>query len=139
MRRARGRQRRRIIGASPTVGLFGLMGQGNLGNDGSMEALLSYLRTQHPEATLDALCSGPALIGAQYDLPTADLHWHHPERQRKPGVVEFARRATGTGLGMAIDTVRLIRWVRRHDAVIVPGMGVLETTVPMRTWKSPPS
>jgi polysaccharide pyruvyl transferase WcaK-like protein len=113
------------------------MGQGNLGNDGSMEALLTYLRTQQPDAALDALCSGPDLIGAQYDLPTADLHWHHPERERKPGVAELARRATGTGLGMAIDTVRLVRWVRRHDAVIVPGMGVLETTVPMRAWKSP--
>ena len=38
---------------------------------------------------------------------------------------------------MAIDSVRLVRWVRRHDAVIVPGMGVLETTVPMRAWKTP--
>ena len=75
------RRTKRIIGASPTVGLFGLMGQGNLGNDGSMEALLSYLGAQHPEATLDALCTGPDLIGAQYDLPAADLHWHPPERQ----------------------------------------------------------
>ena len=28
-------------------------------------------------------------------------------------------------------------WVRRHDAVIVPGMGVLEVTVPMRPWQTP--
>ena len=129
--------RRNKSGKVPIVGLFGLMGQGNLGNDGSMEALLSYLRTHHADASVDALCSGPALIKAQYGLPTADLHWHHPDRSRKPGMLELARRAAGTGLGMTIDTVRLVRWVRRHDVVIVPGMGVLETTVPMRAWKSP--
>ena len=28
-------------------------------------------------------------------------------------------------------------WVRRHDAVIVPGMGVLETSLPLPTWEFP--
>jgi polysaccharide pyruvyl transferase WcaK-like protein len=133
----RGKRRDNLIEVSPNVGLFGLLGQGNLGNDGSLEALLAYLRAQHPEVTIDALCTGPDLIRAQYDLPTADLHWHHSERSRKSGVTAYVRRATNTALGMSIDSVRLVRWVRRHDAVIVPGMGVLETTVPMRTWKTP--
>jgi polysaccharide pyruvyl transferase WcaK-like protein len=36
-----------------------------------------------------------------------------------------------------MDGWRIPAWVRRHDAVIVPGMGVLETTVPIRPWKTP--
>jgi polysaccharide pyruvyl transferase WcaK-like protein len=135
--RRRGTRRNNLTGAPPNVGLFGLLGQGNLGNDGSLEALLAYLRRQHPEVTVDALCTGPDLIRAQYDLPTTDLHWHHSERRSNSSVTAFARKATDTALGMTIDSVRLARWVRRHDAVIVPGMGVLETTVPMRTWKTP--
>ena len=123
--------------ASPRVGLFGLLGQGNLGNDGSLEAVLAYLRSRHPEVAVDALCTGPDLIRAQYDLPTTDLHWQPAEQQRSTGVRARVRKATHTALGMAIDSVHLARWVRRHDAVIVPGMGVLETTVPMRTWKTP--
>jgi polysaccharide pyruvyl transferase WcaK-like protein len=40
-------------------------------------------------------------------------------------------------LAMTVDSVRLALWVRRHETVIVPGMGLLEATVPMRPWKSP--
>lgn len=42
-------------GGPPRVGLFGLLGSGNLGNDGSMEAVLGYLRSAHPEAVVDAI------------------------------------------------------------------------------------
>lgn len=48
-----------------------------------------------------------------------------------------ARRGIGLSLGIGIDAFRTASWVRRHEAVIVPGMGVLETTVPMRPWKTP--
>ena len=37
--------------------MVGLFGQGNLGNDGSLEAICGYLRTEHPDAILDVLCS----------------------------------------------------------------------------------
>ena len=40
-------------------------------------------------------------------------------------------------LGKGIDTVRIASWVRRHDAVIVPGAGALETTLPQRAWGFP--
>ena len=137
MTQRRGKRCDNRTDASPRVGLFGLLGQGNLGNDGSFEAVLAYLRERHPEATVDAICTGPDLIRAQYDLPTTDLHRHPAEQQSSTGVKARARKATQTALGMANDSIHLARWVRRHDAVIVPGMGVLETTVPMRAWKTP--
>ena len=40
-------------------------------------------------------------------------------------------------LGKGIDTIRTMSWVRRHDAVIVPGAGALETTLPQRAWGFP--
>ena len=123
--------------AAGKVGLFGLLGQGNLGNDGSLEAVLAYLRARHPDLILDALCTGPDLVRTQYDLPAAHLRWYHPERPSASRPSTFARRFMDMALGMTIDAIRIASWVRRHDAVIVPGMGVLETTVPMRTWKTP--
>jgi polysaccharide pyruvyl transferase WcaK-like protein len=116
----------------PRVGLFGLLGQGNLGNDGSLEAVLGYLRSEHPDAVLDALCSDPAALAARYGLPAANLRWYGPEPAASRVV-----RALGLGLGAVMDTWRIPAWVSRHDAVIVPGMGVLETTVPIRPWKTP--
>ena len=135
--RERGKRTKSPIDAPLNVGLFGLLGQGNLGNDGSLEALLAYVRALQPAVTVDALCTGPDLIRAQYDLVAADLHWHPSGRQGNPRAIALARKATDLALGVTIDSVRLARWVRRHDAVIVPGMGVLETTVPMRAWKTP--
>lgn len=130
------RRRTRAMTA-PRVGLFGLLGQGNLGNDGSLEAVLGYLRAAHPDVILDALCSGPELVTARYGIPAARLRWYQPERPRNSGPTALALKSLGLGLGIGIDAFRTASWVRRHDAVIVPGMGVLEATVPMRPWQTP--
>jgi hypothetical protein len=45
-------RRQRSIAAAPRVALFGLFGSGNIGNDGSLEAMLRYLRTAHPDAVI---------------------------------------------------------------------------------------
>lgn len=119
------------------VGLFGELGQGNLGNDGSMEAVLTYLRATHPDVILDALCTGPALVSERYAMPATRLTWLDISTSRRSGVGGLARRCLQLGAGMVIDTFRVAAWVRRHDSVIVPGMGVLEQTVPGRPWQRP--
>lgn len=53
---------------APRVGLFGKLGVGNIGNDASMEAILGYLRAEHPDAIVDAMCGGPERIAAEYGL-----------------------------------------------------------------------
>ncbi len=119
------------------VGLFGLLGQGNLGNDGSMEAVLAYLREVHPDVVLDALCSGPAVVSERYALSAAPLRWFDTNTSRGAGLGGMVRRCLELGAGTVIDTFRIAAWVRRHDSVIVPGMGVLEQTVPLRPWQTP--
>ena len=53
------------------------------------------------------------------------------------------RQASGTAatarksLGRVADTVRIASWVRRHEVVIVPGMGVLEEALHLRPWQLP--
>jgi polysaccharide pyruvyl transferase WcaK-like protein len=123
--------------AGRRVGLFGLLGQGNLGNDGSMEAVLGYLREAHPGVILDALCSGPALVAERYAIPAAPLRRFDTNTSRGTGLGGLARRCLELGAGTVIDTFRIAAWVRRHDSVIVPGMGVLEQTVPLRPWQTP--
>jgi polysaccharide pyruvyl transferase WcaK-like protein len=115
------------------VGLFGLLGSGNLGNDGSLEAVLRFLRAEHPDAVLSALCGGPALVAARYGLAATPLHWYGGEYRTASG----ARAMAMKGLGKFVDIVRTAAWVRRQDVVIVPGMGVLEATLPLRPWGFP--
>ncbi|MYT28609.1 MULTISPECIES: polysaccharide pyruvyl transferase family protein [unclassified Streptomyces] len=115
------------------VGVFGLLGSGNLGNDGSLEAVLGYLRAEHPQAVVDALCGGPEVVTARYGVPATRLHWYRGEYR----TASRAGAVAAKGLGKLVDAVRTAAWVRRHDVVIVPGMGVLEATLPLRPWGFP--
>ncbi|WP_024757415.1 polysaccharide pyruvyl transferase family protein [Streptomyces exfoliatus] len=121
-------------GGTPVrVGVFGLLGSGNLGNDGSLEAVLGYLRAEHPEAVVDALCGGAEVVGTRYGIPATRLHWYRGEYR----TASRAGAIAGKGLGKVVDAFRTAAWVRRHDVVIVPGMGVLEATLPLRPWGFP--
>ncbi len=122
---------------APRIGLVGLFGQGNLGNDGSLEAMLRYLRDAHPDATIDVLCTVPDRVADRFGVQAARLRWYQPDDSRSAGVRGVATKAFGTVVGMFVDAFRISRWVRRHDVVIVPGMGVLEATLPLRPWRTP--
>ncbi|MFC7260726.1 polysaccharide pyruvyl transferase family protein [Streptomyces lutosisoli] len=115
------------------VGVFGLLGSGNLGNDGSLEAVLGYLRAEHPDAVVDALCGGPEAVTTRFGIPATRLHWNRAEYRTASRAAAIAAK----GLGKLVDVFRTAAWVRRHDVVIVPGMGVLEATLPLRPWGFP--
>jgi len=56
----------------PRIGLFGLFGSGNFGNDGSLDAMIRQLRAIMPAAQLLAICDGPDVVKARYSIgPTA--------------------------------------------------------------------
>src|SRR6187401_776325 len=51
------------------IGVFGLFGAGNLGNDGSLEAMLRFLRAARPDAELTCICADPVKIEREMGLP----------------------------------------------------------------------
>jgi polysaccharide pyruvyl transferase WcaK-like protein len=122
-----------MTGTRRRVGLFGLLGSGNLGNDTSMESVLHYLRTDHPDAIVDAMCSGPDRVHTRYGIEATPLSWYSRYEESASGIKARILKVTGKGL----DTFRIASWVRRHDVVIIPGMGVLETTLPLRALGTP--
>jgi polysaccharide pyruvyl transferase WcaK-like protein len=119
------------------VGICGLVGGGNLGNNGSLEAVVAYLRRSHPDAAVDFLGSDPEQLTARYGVPAARMRWYQPDEAGSSGVNGLVMRGLGASLGLIVDAVRISNWVRRHDVVIVPGMGVLEATLPLRVWHTP--
>lgn len=140
---------RRLRSAAPRVGLFGILGAGNIGNDAQMESVLRYLKSDHPDAILDAMCTGPEALRRDYGIDAVPLYrqqkseqsaWQGRARQGRawqgrawPGMTSITLKAFGKG----IDTFRTVSWVRRHDVVIVPGAGVLEASLPLRPWETP--
>ena len=111
------------------IGLFGLLGSGNIGNDASLEAVLGYLRARHPLAVIDVMCSGPESVTADYGLDAVQMFWfdrHQDRLSSKPwNLLRVPSRV--------LDVFRVSSWVRRHEVVIVPGAGVLEATPPAAT------
>ncbi len=125
---------RRTAAAAPRVGLFGILGAGNSGNDASMETVLSYLRSAHPDAVTDALTGGaPERLRASYGIDGTPLSRYAKNQGQTSGPLAIPRKALGKGL----DVLRTMAWVRRHDVVIVPGAGPLEMTLPVGTWGFP--
>ncbi|HKS49576.1 MAG TPA: polysaccharide pyruvyl transferase family protein [Amycolatopsis sp.] len=115
------------------VGLFGLLGSGNLGNDGSLESVLDFLEERYPDAIVDFMCMGPDKVRERYGLPAVSLHWYYGKERSGSRLATIALKTLGKG----VDAVRTALWVRRHDVVIVPGMGVLEASLPLRAWGFP--
>ena len=116
----------------PRVGLFGNLGSGNIGNDASLEAMLKYLRADQPGAILDVMCTGPDTVKHRYGVPAVPMRWLPPDDAQASAMM-VARKS----LAKITDTIRIASWVRRHEVVIVPGMGVLETTLRTRPWQGP--
>jgi polysaccharide pyruvyl transferase WcaK-like protein len=115
------------------VGLFGHLGACNIGNDASMEAVLSYLRAEQPAAVIDAMCPGPKTVRDRYGIGATRMVWYHRFDHDKTGPSAAALKVIGKG----IDAFRTAAWVRRHDVVIVPGAGVLESSLPLWPWGMP--
>ncbi|MGO8958997.1 MAG: hypothetical protein ACLQFR_16760, partial [Streptosporangiaceae bacterium] len=126
-------RRQGSVANAPRVGLFGVIGTDNIGNEGMLEAVLAYLKADHPEAVLDFMCTGPEKVTARYGAPAISMNWYQQHEHRASGVTAVALRTLGKG----IDAFRVASWVRRHDVVIVPGAGVLEATLPVGPWWYP--
>ncbi len=121
------------LASAPRVGLFGQLGNGNVGNDISMESVLRYLRTDHPAAIVDAMCKGPTTVSTRYGIPAITINWYQRYENTASGVPAVLLKL----LGKVIDPFRIGAWAARHDVVIIPGMGVMEASLPLTPWGLP--
>ena len=115
---------------STRIGLFGQFGSGNIGNDASLEAALRFLAAEHPGAAVDVMCGGPRVVRERYHVPATPFLYY---MGAATGIAGSAAKA----LAKLADSARIIDWVRRHDIVIIPGMGVFEGSLPTPPWSEP--
>ena len=114
------------------IALFGYLGSGNIGNDASLETVLAWLKSDHPDVDVQCITIAPHEVTARYGLPSVPLSWHSSGHSRS--------RVTGASrklLGRLIDVPRSYALAGSVDAVIVPGMGVLEESLGERPWGLP--
>lgn len=123
--------------APQRVGLFGRIGAGNLGNDASLEAVLLYLRREHPDAVLDAMFTGPEPVGERYGLRVTRLNWLRPAGRSRSRLLHIVLTVLRIGVGAVADAIWIGAWVAGHDVVVLPGMGLFETDLAQRPWEFP--
>lgn len=99
---------------APRIVLLGEFGCGNIGNDGSLATIVDHLRRTRPEWDIVVLARDAEVIREDFGLTAFDLS-HRPMR----GIF-------GKVLGRIIDPFRYARRVAGTEAVVVPGMGILE-------------
>lgn len=103
------------------IALFGHFGSGNLGNEGSLEAVLAFLRSTRPAAEIYCICVEPDKMQHDHGVPGIMLNWR-PRNARLARLDKLFLRIPG-GL---IDLVHSAINVRRFDYIIVPGTGILD-------------
>ena len=118
--------------SAPGSACSAIIGSDNLGNEGSLDAVLDWLKRDHHDAIVDFMCIGPEKVKARYGVPAIPLSWYQRHEQAS-GLKAIVLKVLGKG----IDAYRVASWVRKHDAVIVPGAGSLEVTLPIGPWFYP--
>ena len=114
------------------VAFYGYLGSGNIGNDATLESVVGWLNSNHPQVEVSCISIAPAGVSARYGIPSMPMTWHSPNESDK-GVARTFRRL----LGRFLDIGRSYALAGSVDAVIVPGMGVLEESLRVRPWGLP--
>jgi polysaccharide pyruvyl transferase WcaK-like protein len=112
-----------MIGARPLrIGLFGQFGIGNLGNEGSLEALLRFLRARAPDAELVAICTDPDFVARTYGIDAARLQVQAP----KGGAARMLNRALLNMPSRLANIAYTFKQVGKLDILLIPGTGILD-------------
>jgi polysaccharide pyruvyl transferase WcaK-like protein len=115
------RKRDRRI-APQRIALFGLFGCGNSGNDGSLEAMLTFLRQARPEAELACICGAPDKVTRDFGLRAIPFSTARPAHS----LPRLLDRLLLRGPRRLASFVRAIGHARNWDVLIIPGTGILD-------------
>jgi polysaccharide pyruvyl transferase WcaK-like protein len=98
------------------IGLFGNFGGGNLGNEGSLEAMLRFLQQTYPSAEVVCVCTEPEIIHEQFGITTFPIY---TPRSPNGGVLAKIRVRIA-------DHIAMFRNFGKLRVLLIPGTGILD-------------
>lgn len=103
------------------IGIFGGYGTGNFGNDASFEALYGFLRAEHPEAEISAICSKPDVVEQRFGVKAVGIAAPRPEGiWRKLDTLMLRQPSTWR------NWARSLKALKNYDVVLSGGTGVFD-------------
>jgi len=115
-------QRANLAAKTPTVALFGNFGSNNSGNEGSLLAMVDFLRRERPEVRLFCVCADPLMVRNTLGIPAIPIRRTGHLGRMPSGVAGVPVKI----FGKVRDLGRAFREIRRADVMIVPGTGILD-------------
>jgi polysaccharide pyruvyl transferase WcaK-like protein len=109
---------------------YGLFGQGNLGNECTLQAILHHTRRFFPDSELLCICSDGGDTARRHNIPAIPISWRFTRDGERapasgPRPMRWLRRAP-VRIGRELrDLIRTWRTLRGKDMLIVPGTGLL--------------
>lgn len=104
------------------ITLLGQFGSGNSGNDGSLEAMLLYLRRMRPDADLLCICASPTVVSAKFNIRSMGVGG--------PPLTNPWMRQLDRLLGKVPSRLMLLVsclfGFDKADLMIIPGTGILD-------------
>jgi polysaccharide pyruvyl transferase WcaK-like protein len=104
------------------IGLLGQFGSGNTGNDGSLEAMLNFLRSAKSDAQIVCICSNPTAIAERFGVDaisiggaSADGKWFGRINRL---LADVPRRLT--------TLCSVFTQLQGVDVLAIPGTGILD-------------
>lgn len=107
--------------AAKRICLFGQFGQDNYGNDGSLAAMLLFLRETWPEAILSCVCTDPEKVKRDHDIPSVPIKWDGISTP----ALRLLNKLTLTMPHKLGNWLAAIRHMRNFDVLLLPGTGPL--------------
>lgn len=103
------------------VGIFGGFGVGNFGNDASAEAMLNFLRAEHPDAALTIICSKPDKLDERFaGVPAI------PTVIAPDGLLGKVNKLMLRVPGALASWAHCLSVLGRFDVIVVAGTGVFD-------------
>ena len=112
--------------------ILGLWGQGNLGNEVTLQALLHHTRHFFPDGELLCICSGPDDTSTRHDIRTVPINRRYRRdaaRKRPPSrnrALRWLRRALIGVPREVLDWIAAFRALWGKDLLIVSGSWLLD-------------
>ncbi|MGH9561965.1 MAG: polysaccharide pyruvyl transferase family protein, partial [Terracidiphilus sp.] len=105
------------------ISFFGNFGQGNLGNEGTLRAILENLRKALPDAEMNCICTGPISTRATHHIDAVPIHETFVGSEvLRSG--RFSRIIRKIFIGVPLEFYRWIQALKtlgQADALIIPG------------------
>jgi len=103
------------------IGIFGGYGTGNFGNDASFEALYNFLRAEHPNAEISAICSKPENVTQRFGVKAVGIAAPRPEGiWRKLDTLALRQPSTWR------NWARCLKALNGYDVILSGGTGVFD-------------